>query len=425
MEMSRSPPLMKLSASLRLRLGHHRAGVGLVPLDEGLLEVAQPEEVVLLLEVLHRHAVDRAQRAVDEVVLGVVLLAGHAVQAAVDVLVDVAVLVDPAQEVLDRLVVPRLGGADEVVVGDVEIGPGGGEPGGQPVGPPGRGETLLLGGPGHLLPVLVGAGEEEDVVADQSVPAGQGIGVDRRVGVPHVGGVLDVVDRCGDVVAGHCQLAYRDHGKRPSDSTRGRCSMEPSTPQRPALRQRVAVYGICEDGRRRVLLVRAARYLTVAGRWFLPGGGIDHGEDPVTALRREFAEETGLQVEVGDAQGRSVRRQHAAQRDPPAHHQDRLRHRLLLRSAPGRDRRIIGCRPMASARPDRRNCRWLPTSAGRSPSCAERLAVAPAFCRCSGQRLPIPRPDGPWMPLGPPLIPARMTPWCHWFIPRNCQIYRL
>jgi 8-oxo-dGTP diphosphatase len=70
--------------------------------------------------------------------------------------------------------------------------------------------------------------------------------------------------------------------------------------------QRVAVYGICEDGRGgdgRVLLVRAAPYLTVAGRWFLPGGGIDHGEDPVTALGREFAEETGLHVEVGALRG--------------------------------------------------------------------------------------------------------------------------
>jgi 8-oxo-dGTP pyrophosphatase MutT (NUDIX family) len=70
-----------------------------------------------------------------------------------------------------------------------------------------------------------------------------------------------------------------------------------------ARRQRVSVYGICEDGTGRVLLVRAAPYLTVAGRWFLPGGGIDHGEDPVAALRREFSEETGLAVEIGDLKG--------------------------------------------------------------------------------------------------------------------------
>jgi 8-oxo-dGTP pyrophosphatase MutT (NUDIX family) len=79
--------------------------------------------------------------------------------------------------------------------------------------------------------------------------------------------------------------------------------MEPSTDQASAREQRVAVYGICEDGRGQVLLVRAARYLTVAGRWFLPGGGIDHGEHPVEALVREFAEETGLDVEVGGLRG--------------------------------------------------------------------------------------------------------------------------
>ena len=87
MEMSRRPPLMKLSASLRLDSGTTAAGVGLVPVDQRLLEGAQPEEVVLLLEVLDRHAVDRAQAPVEQLVLGVVLLAGHAVQAPVEVLV--------------------------------------------------------------------------------------------------------------------------------------------------------------------------------------------------------------------------------------------------------------------------------------------------------------------------------------------------
>jgi 8-oxo-dGTP diphosphatase len=67
--------------------------------------------------------------------------------------------------------------------------------------------------------------------------------------------------------------------------------------------QRVAVYGICEDPARGVLLVRAASFLTVAGQWFLPGGGLEHGEDPVDGLRREFGEETGLEVEVGAVRG--------------------------------------------------------------------------------------------------------------------------
>lgn len=71
----------------------------------------------------------------------------------------------------------------------------------------------------------------------------------------------------------------------------------------PELKQRVAVYGVCEDGGGKVLLVRAAAYLTVAGDWFLPGGGIDHGEDPESALRREFVEETGLTVVVGRLRG--------------------------------------------------------------------------------------------------------------------------
>lgn len=54
---------------------------------------------------------------------------------------------------------------------------------------------------------------------------------------------------------------------------------------------RLASYGVCLDGDR-VLLVR---YTPMRGSpyWTLPGGKVEHGEDPFDAVVREIAEETG------------------------------------------------------------------------------------------------------------------------------------
>jgi ADP-ribose pyrophosphatase YjhB (NUDIX family) len=64
-------------------------------------------------------------------------------------------------------------------------------------------------------------------------------------------------------------------------------------------RRRIGAYGVCLDGRGQVLLVQARPGISVnAGWWLLPGGGVEHGEHPEHAVVREFAEETGLRVEV-------------------------------------------------------------------------------------------------------------------------------
>lgn len=71
-------------------------------------------------------------------------------------------------------------------------------------------------------------------------------------------------------------------------------------------RQRVAAYAVImrvaptADGAPEVLLSRLAPRISRSELWTLPGGGLDHGEDPRDALLREIVEETGLQATVGD-----------------------------------------------------------------------------------------------------------------------------
>ena len=54
------------------------------------------------------------------------------------------------------------------------------------------------------------------------------------------------------------------------------------------------------DGRVEVLLSRLAPRVSRTELWTLPGGGVDHGEDPRTAVVREIHEETGLDATVSE-----------------------------------------------------------------------------------------------------------------------------
>ncbi|MDL9978054.1 NUDIX hydrolase [Microbacterium sp. ASV49] len=64
---------------------------------------------------------------------------------------------------------------------------------------------------------------------------------------------------------------------------------------------RVAAYAVIEDEAGRVLLA----HWNESGRsgWTMPGGGLEAGEDPEDAARREVREETGYKVRVDELLG--------------------------------------------------------------------------------------------------------------------------
>ena len=129
--------------------------------EELVLVGGEPEEVVLLLDPLGRHEVIRAEPVGRQLLLGLERLAADAVQAGIDVLVHVAVVVDPLEEVLDETLVSVVARAQKEVDVGVETW--------RELTPRHcdaicvllRLEALLLGDAPDLRRVLVDAGQKE------------------------------------------------------------------------------------------------------------------------------------------------------------------------------------------------------------------------------------------------------------------------
>lgn len=64
---------------------------------------------------------------------------------------------------------------------------------------------------------------------------------------------------------------------------------------------RVAAYAVVIDADHRILLAHWNEGRRAA--WTMPGGGLEPGEDPERAARREVREETGYKVEIDELLG--------------------------------------------------------------------------------------------------------------------------
>ena len=183
--------------------GLNKIGVLVIKLEQLVLEGGKLKEVGLLLHALERAVAIGAEVLADAAVLLVTLLdlrvgevglVGHAVPAVVAALIQVAGLLHALPQILHGVMLTRLGGADEVVVGNLELAPKLLEVRSLAVGPLLRRHVVLGCGLGDLLAVLVHAGQELDVIAGRAAIASLNVGDDGGISRAQVRIGVDVVD---------------------------------------------------------------------------------------------------------------------------------------------------------------------------------------------------------------------------------------
>ncbi len=171
-------------------------------LQQPVLVLAQGEEVVLLLDPVRLCPV-RLALAVDQVILTLERFARDAVEALVQPLEDVPVLVDPRQQSLHRLHMTPIRRANEVVVRDSQRLPRLLERHRHPVTERLRLQPLLRSTLRHILAVLVRAHQEEHLIPAKPPVPRDTVRANLLVRRAQMRQIVDVVDRSSDVELAH------------------------------------------------------------------------------------------------------------------------------------------------------------------------------------------------------------------------------
>ncbi len=125
--------------------------------------------------------------------------------------------------------------------------------------------------------------------------------------------------------------AEPSHGARPTHRDPGRDHGLTIGSEDPVMvKRRVAAYAVVESPRG-VLATEYSDLTSAAGRWGLPGGGVDGLEEPAAAVAREVHEETSQIVEVHDLV--DVHSAHWVGRSPRGQLEDYHAIRLVYRAS--------------------------------------------------------------------------------------------
>jgi hypothetical protein len=167
-------------------------------IDQPGLILAHPEKVVLLRDLTHGTETI-GTFSLREVFLRPEPFTRNTIPSLVIILIDLPPVVKVLKDLLNHLLMAVFGGSDEVIVRDVQPFPEGLKPFDHLITVSLRIHPPFLGGLLHLLAMLVGAREKEDLVTLKTLVASQDIRSDRGIGMPNMGNVVHIIDGCGDV----------------------------------------------------------------------------------------------------------------------------------------------------------------------------------------------------------------------------------
>ena len=179
------------------------------------------KEVVLFLEPFHRAVTDGVALVFVKLVFAKEAFFADRVPTFVFLRVDFALVPEFLEAFLHEGLVFGHCGADKEVVFDIHLFPQVFESVVVFVHVLLRRDFALGGGALHLLAVFVGTGQEEGLVADNLVEAGQNIREDCGVGVPDMRGVIHVINRGCNVKILHALKCRKNTSEASKTASKG------------------------------------------------------------------------------------------------------------------------------------------------------------------------------------------------------------